>query len=305
VTPAKPRNCSEVRVYSLSDLEAIALRYKGGVSLWGPYRDAEERVWLRSAEIVERYEVHPTWAWDRRSKNGSLTQCENALRWKRIPNPDKGSASKVYAFLQEDVERLLQQEKTKNAAPEKPALPPETFEDRERRALKFLREFLADGPRCSPEVRQAARRERIGRNRLHRVANKLRVSLKGRRFRHLPLWWCLPGQQPPSHPGGDARSETAEPSASLDDSRQPSGLETAFNPSPLQKAILKVLDGRAKTADDLQFSLRVDRRRLYYGGTPDGKGGLSELCDRGSVQSGKGKGIRGYYRPDRPPPSRF
>jgi hypothetical protein len=29
------------------------------------------------------------------------------------------------------------------------------------------------------------------------VANKLRVALKGERFRRAPLWWCLPGQRPP------------------------------------------------------------------------------------------------------------
>jgi hypothetical protein len=89
--------------------------------------------------------------------------------------------------------------------------------------------------------------------------------------------------------------EGNEPRQLTDDNTEP------FSPTPFQSAILGLLDGRSMIADDLQFKLKADRRRLYYGSSQDGKGGLMELIEHGLVEPGKGKGIRGYYRPDRPP----
>jgi hypothetical protein len=74
-----------------------------------------------------------------------------------------------------------------------------------------------------------------------------------------------------------------------------------FVPSPLQRAILAALDGKSMTADELESALKVDRSRLYYSGRRGGKGGLSELVKLGRVLSGRGRGIRGYFRPDKPP----
>jgi hypothetical protein len=76
-----------------------------------------------------------------------------------------------------------------------------------------------------------------------------------------------------------------------------------FVPSPLQRAILDALDGKSLTADELQSTLRVDRSRLYYAGRRGGKGGLMELVAHGLILSGRGRGIRGYFRPDKPPVS--
>jgi hypothetical protein len=97
-------------------------------------------------------------------------------------------------------------------------------------------------------------------------------------------------------PGSDQSSNTT-------DNRTSSSVDppSPFISSPLQSAILALLGGKSMIADELEVKLKLDRRRLYYGGTIDARGGLMELIDLGLVASGKGQGIRGYYRPDCPP----
>ncbi len=70
-----------------------------------------------------------------------------------------------------------------------------------------------------------------------------------------------------------------------------------FVPSDTQREILESLDGVAKTADELMDALDVSRHKLF--GRRDGKGGLKELMSWGMIENVSG--IRGYYRPDRPP----
>lgn len=63
--------------------------------------------------------------------------------------------------------------------------------------------------------------------------------------------------------------------------------------TPLQREILKALDGRSLRQTALERATRTDRRQLHR------DGGLKELRDRGEVCH---HGRLGYYRPDRPPP---
>jgi len=62
--------------------------------------------------------------------------------------------------------------------------------------------------------------------------------------------------------------------------------------TPLQKEILKALDGRALKKEALAEWLRIEARRLYKAG------GLRELREYGLVAH---KWTVGFYRPDRPP----
>jgi hypothetical protein len=63
--------------------------------------------------------------------------------------------------------------------------------------------------------------------------------------------------------------------------------------TPMQRAIMKALDGRALKADALAKEVAGgDRRRLYK------KGGIKELRENDRVVN---KRPLGYYRPDRPP----
>jgi hypothetical protein len=81
---------------------------------------------------------------------------------------------------------------------------------------------------------------------------------------------------------------------------QPAEAES-FILSPLQRKILALLDGKSMTGDELETATHADRKRLYYGWGNDCRGGLDELRQRGLVKSGRGQGIRGYFRPDKPP----
>jgi len=65
----------------------------------------------------------------------------------------------------------------------------------------------------------------------------------------------------------------------------------------LQRDILRMIDGLALTASELEKELNVSRSSLY--GRPDGSGGLKELTELGYVVNDRMVG--GYYRPDSPP----
>jgi hypothetical protein len=66
-----------------------------------------------------------------------------------------------------------------------------------------------------------------------------------------------------------------------------------FIPSAFQERILKALQGKALTADNLQTKLDVDRKALY-------RDGLSELKKHGKIMNNRRVG--GYFRADAPPP---
>jgi hypothetical protein len=68
---------------------------------------------------------------------------------------------------------------------------------------------------------------------------------------------------------------------------------TPYIPSPFQNRILRLLSGKAMTADTLQSKLGVDRKALY-------RDGLRELKENSFVLNSRRVG--GYYRPDAPPP---
>jgi hypothetical protein len=107
-------------------------------------------------------------------------------------------------------------------------------------------------------------------------------------------------------PGDVAASEIkeAESPAAPDSAAPAAGVTTTgvgstqgqpepYIPSPLQRRILEVLDGKALTADALEVRLQVDRKSLY-------RDGLNPLRNRDLVRNSRS--IPGYYRPDAPPP---
>jgi hypothetical protein len=67
--------------------------------------------------------------------------------------------------------------------------------------------------------------------------------------------------------------------------------------SNLQRRILKELEGRAMTADDLQHGLNVGRNTLF--GRNGSGGALNELMQLGLVTNDRKVG--GYFRPDARP----
>ena len=71
----------------------------------------------------------------------------------------------------------------------------------------------------------------------------------------------------------------------------------------LQQDILNALDGQAMTADELEHATATGRQRLFGLKKDKAHGGLHELVALGLIVNGRndGSGIRGYYRPDRPP----
>jgi hypothetical protein len=149
----------------------------------------------------------------------------------------------------------------------------------------IMKSILRNGPIEAGEGLRKAEEAGLTTNQVYAALKELQVPLKSQASRVGAHLWMLPGSPvPPQAPERETR------------------LRPPIVRTPLQEAILAALDGRSMVADDLEFKLRVDRRRLYYGGTPNGRGGLKELLEREEVLSGKGKGIRGYFRPDCPPP---
>jgi hypothetical protein len=69
--------------------------------------------------------------------------------------------------------------------------------------------------------------------------------------------------------------------------------EPGFVPTPVQAAILKVLDGRALRQAELERETGYDRRQLQR------ETGLGRLRGRGMVRLNR---RIGFYRPDAPPP---
>jgi hypothetical protein len=152
-----------------------------------------------------------------------------------------------------------------------------------------LRHTALGGPIHCKQVPMPSRRNRHAANYVYLEAHGQAIAewkKSGRkRTRALPTTTPNETPSPANGAAGTEPPRTAEP----------------FFRSPLQDHIWSALDGKAATADALELLLHTDRRRLYYGGTPDKRGGLDELVKRGLVLSGKGMGIRGYFRPDRPP----
>jgi hypothetical protein len=74
----------------------------------------------------------------------------------------------------------------------------------------------------------------------------------------------------------------------------PPGLHPSPKMEPLQQEILKALDGRVLSKDQLAGLLPCDPGTLYR------PGGIKELIARGQVANSRRRG--GYYRPDRLPP---
>lgn len=76
-----------------------------------------------------------------------------------------------------------------------------------------------------------------------------------------------------------------------------------FIPCEQQTDILTALDGKSRTAEQLMKLCNITKSRLY--GKRDDKtvGGLNELMRLDRVRNGSkdDSGIKGYYRPDRPP----
>ena len=70
-------------------------------------------------------------------------------------------------------------------------------------------------------------------------------------------------------------------------------------PTPMQRAIWRALDGRARKTDALEGEVAGgDRARLYYTNRKTKNGGLHEMKEAGIVAL---KRTVGYYRPDAPP----
>jgi hypothetical protein len=82
-----------------------------------------------------------------------------------------------------------------------------------------------------------------------------------------------------------AKAVLANPARKL---KQGSG----YVPTRFQKRLLKELNGKALTADNLQARLNKDRKQLY-------RDGINPLRDEGLIENDRRLG--GYYRPDSPP----
>jgi hypothetical protein len=88
---------------------------------------------------------------------------------------------------------------------------------------------------------------------------------------------------------------TAGSSVTLTDASGGNLLEkvSPFIPSKLQRRILESLNGKAMTQDTLARKLDYERSSLH-------RHGLKELKQRGKIRNSRR--VRGYYRPDAPPP---
>lgn len=163
-------------------------------------------------------------------------------------------------------------------------------------AETMLRKLLANGKVRASEGLALLRAAGFPRSAIHAAKRAIGVSTP-REKNFGPYFWQLPEDAP----ARNAASPSLLPSAAEQTGTRPATTNTtqAFIATPLQREILKVLNGCAMVSDALEFKLKVDRRRLYYGGGADRLGGLKELVDRGHVVNNRRLG--GYYRPDNPP----
>lgn len=130
-------------------------------------------------------------------------------------------------------------------------------------------------------------RYRRSRKRTHYDVNQLDHLLAGRSLVEVAREFAL-------QPDGDEQSEPQiEPTAANDDpARSSSARKAPFIPSAFQDRILRLLSGKAMTADLLQSKLSTDRKTLY-------KRGINELMTHGLIANNRRVG--GYYRPNSPP----
>jgi hypothetical protein len=76
-----------------------------------------------------------------------------------------------------------------------------------------------------------------------------------------------------------------------------------FIPCEQQIDILSALEGKSRTAEQLMELCKISKSRLYGKRGNTEAGGLNELMRLDLVRNGSkdDSGIKGYYRPDRPP----
>jgi hypothetical protein len=168
-----------------------------------------------------------------------------------------------------------------------------------RKAADLLQGALADGPVLLQKLLKLARQHGMSQTLLFEAKKIVGVVQNyewrgSRRF----AWWKLarapqakrPSAEPTPQTDGQAKGLGAQAGMSMP---APPSSVTDFIPSAFQMRILKALDAKALTADNLQARLSCDRKTLYARG-------LRELMQHDVVRNNRR--IGGYYLPNRPPP---
>jgi hypothetical protein len=102
--------------------------------------------------------------------------------------------------LEDDIKRVLAGKESANPGTGKGPIAARLREETNEKALRILKNILANGPLPSNQVRALASEKGLTRNRLDWARERLHVKAikvgKGKTHRS----WCLPGQRPPKLP---------------------------------------------------------------------------------------------------------
>ncbi len=187
-----PRRWDDVTVYSRKDIDTIKARRRPHVDTdTEPYRDEAGQVYLTNRQLRKKYGVSESWVrywWRERSRLHE----GYALRSMSIPNRvlQKGSPSRVWAFLEEDVARCIRGEEGGVAGG---ASWTTTRRQKDHdKTVEFLRNTLRRGPVQSREIYLLAQDSGITRWMLCRAKKELSVVNIGIGNRYQWYWW-LPG----------------------------------------------------------------------------------------------------------------